>query len=29
MQSQLDKSMAENKEYWIQLPTFQDMLILI
>jgi hypothetical protein len=29
MQSQLDKSMAEKKEYWAQLPTLQDMLIVI
>jgi hypothetical protein len=29
MQSQLDKVLAKNKEYWTQLPTFQDKLIVI
>jgi hypothetical protein len=29
MESQFDKSMVENKEYWAQFPTLQDMLIVI
>jgi hypothetical protein len=29
MQSQLDKFLAENKEYQIQFPTFQDWLTII
>jgi predicted nuclease with TOPRIM domain len=29
MQSWLDKSLAKNNEYWAQLPTLQDRLIVI
>jgi hypothetical protein len=29
MQTRLDKSLAENEEYWTTLPTFQDRLTVI